>query len=245
MKQYLKEINDKFNYRANWEPNKPLAIGDIGILEKGIFSLRSSLTQEKIPMQVRTEESTGNLKYTSSGAVSIKSKLSGQGKIPQSALGELDAGFSIEFNKEQAIVFEINGYKTHLVENVGEIEREVMQRFMGNTWPKDWVIITELVQADNATILISNSKDSAIDLKANGNMEASPNLSLADASLELGVVSRRGIATEIVARQGITPLYRAAGIKTKLFGGGGSLASKGDLQDAFDVIQQDPEELDN
>ena len=245
MKQYLKEINSEFNYRANWEPNKPLAIGDIGILEKGIFSLRSSLEQEGIPMQVRTEESTGSLKYSSSGGVSINSKLSGQAKMPQSQLGEGDAGFSIQFNKEKAVVFEIKGYKTHLIENVGEIERQVMQRFMGNQWPKDWVIITELVQADNATILISNNKDSSIDLKANANLEPSSNLSIADANLDLAVVSRRGIATEIVSRQGITPLYRASGIKTKLFGGSGSLASKGDLQDAFDVIQQEPDELDN
>ena len=242
MKQYLKEINSQFNYRANWEPNKPLQIGDIGILEKGIFSLRSSLEKEGIAMQVRTEENTGSLKYTSSGSVSIQTKLAGQATLPQSGLGQGDAGFAIQFNKEKAIVFEIQGYKTHLVENVGDIEKEVLQRFMTNQWNKNWLIITELVQADSATILISNNRDSSVDIKVNADVQPGANLSIADASLGLNIVSRKGISTEILAREGITPLYVVSGIKKKLFGDP-ALGKKDELQDGLDVVPFDPAEV--
>ena len=242
MKQYLKEMNAQFKYRANWEPNKPLAIGDIGILEKGVFSLRSTLEKEGLPMEVRTRDETGSLKYNSSGAVTINSKLAGQATLPNSPLGEADAGFSIQFSREKAIVFEVSSYKTHLIENVGEIEKLVLQKFMANQWSKNWLIITELVEADGATILISNSKESAIELKANADVAPGANINIADANLELGVVSNKGIGTEIVAAKGITPLYIASGIKKKIFGDA-SLAAKGELQMGLDVEAFDPAEL--
>lgn len=243
MKQYLSEINKQFQYRATWEPNKTLAIGDIGILEKGIFSLRSTLTQENIPASVRVDESDGSMKYQSEGAVDINFKLAGEASIPQSQLGQGDAGITIQFKKQDAVVFQINGTRTHQLTNTGEIEREVLKRFRENSWPKDWVIITELVQAKEATILISNSKDSKIELKANADVQASSQLNIADAELQFGVVSKRGLTTEIVAKQGITPLYRASGIKKPVFGDP-SLGTKELFGEVLDEIPFDPSEVD-
>ncbi len=229
MKQYLKEMNGKFLYRATWEPNKPLRIGDIGILEKGVFSHRSTLESENIPMKVRVDESKGSLKYNSEGSVEIKTKLSGKAKMPQSQLGELDAGFTINFSREKSIVFQLNDTKTHIITNVGAIETEVLNRFMQNKWRKNWVIITELIEGKEGTIIISNSKESSIELKANANVNPSENINIADANLDLGVVSKKNIGTEIIAKDGLTPLYRVAGIKKKIFGGASGLEAKGGL----------------
>ena len=246
MKEYLKEMHSKFQYRANWEPNKPLKIGDIGILEKGVFSHRSSLEDEKIPMDVRVDENEGSLKYNSSGSVDIKSKLSGEATIPNSALGELDAGFSISFSREKSIVFQVNGTKTYMITNVGAIEREVLQRFMANQWPKDWVIITELVEGKEGTIIISNSSSSSIDLKANGDISAAGALNVASTDLGLSVVSKKNIGTEIIGKQGLTPLYRAAGIKKSIFGKASGLESKGDLSVGnLEALPFDESELDD
>jgi hypothetical protein len=218
MKQYLKEINKKFQYRATWEPGKTLRIGDIGILEKGIFSLRSTLEQEQIALQIRVDESEGSLKYTSEGSVEIKAKLAGEMSMPQSQLAKGDAGFVVQFKKQNAVVFTINGTKTYQIENTGQIEREVLQRFAENKWPKDWLIITELVEAKEATILISNAKDSQIELKANADISPSSELNIADAEFNFSVVSKRGLSTEIIAKEGVTPLYRVAGIRKPLLG---------------------------
>lgn len=242
MKQYLKEINNRFQYRATWEPNKTLAIGDVGILEKGIFSLRSSLTKENIPLEVRTDESEGSMKYSSEGAVEINTKLQGQASPPQSSLAQGDAGVMIHFKKQDAVVFQINGSRTHQIENTGEIEREVLKRFRENTWPKNWVIITELVEAKEATILISNSKDSSIELKANAQVQAPSDLDIADAQLQFAIVAKRDISTEIVAKEGITPLYRASGIKKPLLGDP-SLGTKDLFGEVLDEISFDPKEM--
>ena len=242
MKQYLNEINKRFQYRATWEPNKTLAVGDVGILEKGIFSLRSTLAQENIPQTVRTDESEGSMKYTSEGAVDITAKLAGQASAPQSGLAQGDAGITVQFKKQDAVVFQINGSRTHQLQNTGEIEREVLKRFRENNWPKDWVIITELVEAKEATILISNSKDSVIELKANADVRATNDLDVADAQLNLSVIAKKGISTEIVAKEGITPLYRASGIKKPVFGDP-SLGTKELFGEVLEEVPFDPSEL--
>jgi hypothetical protein len=94
----------------------------------------------------------------------------------------------------------------------------VLQRFAENKWPKDWLIITELVEAKEATILISNAKDSQIELKANADISPSSELNIADAEFNFSVVSKRGLSTEIIAKEGVTPLYRVAGIRKPLLG---------------------------
>jgi len=242
MKQYLNEINKRFQYRATWEPGKTLRIGDVGILEKGIFSLRSSLEQEGIPLQVRLDESEGSMKYTSEGAVDITTKVAGQASMPQSQLVKGDAGFIVQFKKQDAVVFTINGSKTHQLENTGQIEKEVLKRYLENKWPKNWVIVTELVEAKEATILISTSKDSKIELKANADISPTSDLNIADAEFNFSVASRRGLSTEIIAKEGITPLYRVSGIRKPLLGDP-SLGSKELFGDVFAEVPFDAVEL--
>jgi hypothetical protein len=182
------------------------------------------------------------MKYTSEGAVDITAKLAGQASAPQSGLAQGDAGITVQFKKQDAVVFQINGSRTHQLQNTGEIEREVLKRFRENNWPKDWVIITELVEAKEATILISNSKDSVIELKANADVRATNDLDVADTQLNLSVIAKKGISTEIVAKEGITPLYRASGIKKPVFGDP-SLGTKELFGEVLEEVPFDPSEL--
>ncbi len=218
MKQYLKEVNKKFKYRPTWVPGKPLKIGDIGILEKGVFSHRGTLDEKGIPFTVRIDESDSDMSYSSEGGVTIAAKLAGKASMPESQLAEGDAGLTISFSKEKATVFKLNGTKTSIITNAGAVGQEILNRYIQNNWEKDWVVITELIEANSATILVSNSKESKVELKAKANVQASEDLDIADAGLGLSIVGKKDLAVEIVAKDGITPLFRAAGIKKKLFG---------------------------
>jgi len=46
--QYINEMYDKFGYRATWEPNLSLSLGDIGILENNVFTRIPSLKMKKL-----------------------------------------------------------------------------------------------------------------------------------------------------------------------------------------------------
>lgn len=240
MKEYLKELNKKFFYRANWEPTKPIRIGDIGKIEKGVFSVYSNLEKQGIPMEVRIAENQGNLEYNSSGGVKISKKLSGETSQAVSHLSEGDAGIVVEFNKDRSIAFKANGTKIEMLENLGEIEQAVKAKFKNDEWPKEWVIISELVTADEATILISKSSNAKLELKANAKIGAGEQLDLANGSLELSPQMSQGISTQIIAKEGLSPLYRAAGIKKSWWSGTG-FGNKGigdeDAREAADLFE--------
>ena len=214
---YLTHINAMSGYRANWEPAKPIKIGDIGILENGVFTTITQFSENEIKLDIATTENTSDLNYTSSDNVTISVKAEGEAPVAGSTLTNADAGFSIEFKKGEAIVFQVSGYKTIQIRNILDVQKLVLEKSKSGEWVKDWYIITEMLEAENATIIISNSGNFMLDLKAKAAASAG-DLKLTNASLGLQVVRDKGSSLNFIGRQGITPMYRVMGLTNPLFG---------------------------
>lgn len=245
-KFYLTHMNAKTQYRATWDPTKKLAIGYIGKLNDGVLSIYSSLEKEGIPVEVAIDDSGAAMDYTSHDSVSITTKLAGAAPVAGSVLSDLDAGFTLEFKSEKSIVFQTSNHKVHQLVNLAEIERKVLDKYNNGNWDKDWVIVTELVEADAATIIISNSSNTTLDLKATANVGAG-NISLTNASLGLAVAREKGSTLKYLTQSGLTPLYRVMGVK-RPFLGSPSLGTKGvpaeaDLKEEFRIQEFDEREL--
>jgi len=245
-KFYLSHISGNAGYRANWEPNRPLELGMIGKLTNGIFDVVSTLQQEGLQPEALKDVTPGELDYTSNQTVDIDIKLAGKAPVAESVLSEADAGFVLDFKSENAVVFQVKDSLTHQIVNIAKLEKDILPRFKDGTWPKDWLIITQLLEAVSATIIISNSSNNKIELKATANVGTS-NLKLTDASLGLNVAKEKGSSLKVIAQAGITPLYRVMGIRHPLFGKV-QLDSKGVAPDAikdekFRYQDFDPREL--
>ncbi|MEO6670130.1 MAG: hypothetical protein ABIN36_11680 [Ferruginibacter sp.] len=211
-------MNNKTGYRATWDPGKQLKLGQIGKLDKaGVFSVYSSLEKEDIPMEIDVDTTTLDMDYTSNDSVTISTKLSGKAPVAGSVFTDLDAGFTFDFKSSKSIVFQSNGNKTNQIVNIAEVTKLILQKYKDGNWDKDWLVITELVEAGAATIIISNSSDGKLELKANANAGAG-NLKLTDVSLGLSVARETGSTLKYIAENGLTPLYRVMGIRHPLFG---------------------------
>ena len=245
-KFYLEHIAKRAGYRATWEPNKPLELGMIGRLDGGIFDVVSTLEQEGLTPKILKDSTPGELDYTSNETVDIGIKLAGQSPIAGSALTEAQAGFVLDFHGENGVVFQVKDSLTHQIINMAEMEKEILKRFKDGTWPKDWVIITQLLEAVTATIVISNSSNNKLELKASANVGTAA-LKLTDASLGLSVAKERGSSLKVLAQQGITPLYRVMGIRHPLFGKVhvGARGIEPAQEESFDYQDFDPEEVEN
>lgn len=235
-KFYLTHMHAKTGYRATWDPTKKLEIGYIGKLDKGILSIYTSLEKEGIPVVVASGVSGAAMDYTSHDNVTISTKLSGELPMAGSTLAAADAGFHLEFKSEKSIVFQTGNHKVLQLVNLAEIEPMVLEKYENGNWDKSWVIITELSEADSATIIISNSSNGSLDLKAGAN--AGPaNLKLTDVSLGLSVVREKGSSLKYIAQHRLTPFYRVMGIRHPVFGAT-SIGIKGDfdLQERSEVL---------
>jgi hypothetical protein len=242
-KFYLRHMNSKTGYRATWDPGKPLTIGSVGRLDNsGIFSVFTTLEKEGIPVELRVDDTTADLDYTSSESVTITTKLSGKVPVAGSFLTEADAGFNIEFKSDRSVVFQSQGNQTDQLTNLAEIKKMILQKYKEANWDKDWLVVTELVRAKSATIIIANSSNATLDLKANANMGA-PSLKLTDLSLELMVAKEKGSTLKYIAQEGLTPLYRVMGIRKPFPFGEIDVVTKG--KPVTDEVEFDIQDLDD
>lgn len=211
-KQYIQDLYRHFNYYPTWLPGVPLKLGDIGIIRKNEFTKISSLKNEGISFEVIEDDSKMDLDFVSEGGVSVTTKIAGGAKLPNSSLAEIDTGFSIEFKGENATLFKLAGTISPHISDTIKLGKEIVKRYKNGDWNKDWVIITEVVQADSSTILVSNSNDSKIELKANAEI-GTANLEITDASAEFSIAFNKDVSLKFITQQNLTPLFKVMGVK--------------------------------
>ena len=207
VKRYTDELHRQFHYYATWLPTSPVELGSIGTFDNNEFTRTSHLHDRGIEYETYDTPGKSDLDYSSEGGVTISPKFSGKVPAAGSVLSQVDAGFTVNFSKKNAIVFRAKGTVCTSIKDQVKLGRDIKKKYEEGKWDKRWVVITELVKADSATILISSSVDGKVELKANANVGAKK-LDIADVSLELGIAFEKNIETKIVAEQGITPLFK-------------------------------------
>lgn len=214
--QYTEEMYKKFGYYAAWNPGVPFKLGDIGRLKNRIFTRTGNLESLGIPIQIREDKTKTTLEHYSHGGVSVSTKLAGKAAPPGSVFGDVDAGIIVEFSKENATLFKANNTFSPSIEDAITLGKEILKRYENGDWDKDLVIITELVEAETATILISNEANTKVELKAQANIHAA-HFDIADAGFNFGTDFKGGLESKIVAEEGLTPLFKIMGIHRRIF----------------------------
>lgn len=211
--QYSKEMFNKFGYLATWTPGVQLALGDVGVMKDRLFTRITTLANLQIPFEERPDPSKEAQKHSSSGSVSITFKAAGKAPQAGSVLSEAEAGFSIDFKKSKATVYEAAGCVSPSISDQVSVGKRIQKLYEQGEWNKDWAVITELVIADSATVLVSNSSSSKIELSASGKVTAGT-VSLADVNAGLQVAFSRDMQTVLISQAGLTPLFKARALKS-------------------------------
>ena len=213
-KQYTNEMRNKFGYYATWTPDVHLNLGDIVTIDKNEFTRLDNLVNLGIPFEILRDNTKSNLEYCSEKGVNIIQKLAGKAAPQGSMLKEADAGIIVEFSKEKSVLFKSENVTSPYIDKIISLGKRIIEKYNCGDWKKEWFVITELKEAESATIIISNSNKGKIELKANADIGAT-SLNIADASLNFSVAYDTGLSTKIIASEGITPLFRLMGIKKK------------------------------
>ncbi|HWB24807.1 MAG TPA: hypothetical protein VG738_04975 [Chitinophagaceae bacterium] len=216
---YLDHIySTTLGFRATWDPGLPLKIGDVVKLDdNGVVNVFSSLDKMGITAEIRTDETATDLDYSSGSGIDITTKAEGAAPVAGSILSNADAGFTIQFKTDKSIVFKISGYKTDQIINLGDLEKSLLEKSQRGEWDKQLLIITHLITADTATIIISAQANTSLDLKAKADA-GTAQLKITNASLGLTVARESGNTIKFIAQGGLTPLYKVMGLKSSLFG---------------------------
>jgi hypothetical protein len=210
--QYMNEMHDSFHCFASWLPGIPLQIGDIGELKHNEFTYVSNLQNKGIPFTVRTDPSPGVLEHRSGGNVTMETKQVGEAAIPQFNLYYGDAGVIIRFGSKKGIVFEATGVKHLFIEDISSVDTAIAEAHKRGKWKDRWVVISDLVIADSATILIAQGKGATVALKAKSDVT---NVSLANLDANFEMTYADNMNTAILCQAGLAPLFKVRGIIKK------------------------------
>ena len=227
-KSYTKQMAKKFGYYATWLPTVPLKLGDYGIMRKKYVFVRVGNVHDLgIKFNKRIDTTANSIDYQTSGAVSMSVTVEADMKLPNAPIST-KIGFT--FKKENSVVFKANGVKSHSIEDQGKLGKEIVNLLDNQKWNKKHRVITELVPADSATIIIASSKSSELDLTASGDISAS--IDIANPKLGLRTVKTREMSCTDIAKKGLVPLFRLSGIKKK-----GSSGTKGGQFQPLSVLK--------
>ena len=217
-KLYAQDVYEGLGYRPTWLPGTPVALGNIGVIEDGVFRSITDLEHLGIRFDRKVDPDRDAIDYASRNGVSMSFKAGGEVNGKFKAITTADAGVLIEFSREGAVVLQLRNVSFNRIADQHALAHAMLKSIAiadeSKQWQRNWVVITEVARAGYATIVISGSGNSRLELKASGS--ATP-ASLADVSAALSVATESEISIKVIAKSGLTPLYRGLRVKRKYF----------------------------
>jgi hypothetical protein len=215
-KTYVSELTRSLEYLPTWLPTTELRLGDLVVASGDSLRRVGHIGDCGLAFTPRFGTSRANFEYLSSGGVSITSKLAGQ-IFAGSTLAKAEAGLVVRFSRADAIVFEASGCKSIFIADLEQLGRAIRKLHSAGEWDRNVIIVTELIEAASVTVMISASHIAQVDLKANGDVRQG-GISLSDLNAKLEAKHTVDVGFKIIASKGLTPLYRAGGIKRTWLG---------------------------
>jgi hypothetical protein len=227
---------------GTWLPNANLRLGDVGVLEGEAFKQITTLKDLGIPFKLRKGEKKIDYTYTSKSGVRLKTKVAGEVAVG-STLPLADAGVSIQFENEGAFLFHAAGCITDEIGNRLEVGQAMLKLLKAEIWKPNWAVVSTLVHADSATIVVSSTGSAVLDLTAKAPLALA---NLANLNAGLSVSSQRGDLIRFIAAQGLSPLFGLSRVKQSLVAkllGEPAEITFGGVGEEEDLSEEEPLEL--
>lgn len=201
---YAKAVYDNLKpLYANWEPTTPLQLGDYGVLRDYVFIRLGHISQYGIKSQERRNTSKDHKFFTSQGTTDVKFDVGGE--APVGAATAAKATLAVGFTSQEAVFFNAAGCEFAMIDDKVSLGKTVMGLYGAGTWPREWVVVTDLVTADAITVAVSGGGTASIVFEAAAKGKFGP-IDLADASVGLTVKSASNIGFQLISNKTLTIL---------------------------------------
>lgn len=217
--QYIKEIREGLGLWPVWPPGTPINLGTIGVFDQERnFVAISDLSNLGITFQTSSDPTPNDIEYVSKSGVEIRMKLKGKSAKGFQSLAKLDAGVGFNFKWTGATVFRAKACYYNRIADQPKLRRDILA-LSRSDWNNNWVVVSEVVNAGPTTILVANANNSGLELRATADVKAG-GIDIADVSLGLHAAYQSSMAYKEIAKEGLTPLFRALKKKSWIDGGG-------------------------
>lgn len=186
---------------ANWEPGKPVQLGDFGILRDHTFINLGNIDNFNLTFHERTDSTKDQKIFTSKDSVEVK--FHARGSVPVSGIVNTKASLEVSFSNQDAVFFNAAECEYSMISDKVALGKNIMSLYEKGDWQREWVIVTDLIRAGATTLAISGGRSATIVFEATGDVER---INLAEAALGLSVKSASNVGYQVVAENGLIPL---------------------------------------
>jgi hypothetical protein len=214
---YSRGIKRKMkNYWAAWPSWTRYNLGDVGVLNGHVFEKEATLAEIGIAYSVQEGADASPLDISSESGVTLEFKLAGQTNSAFTSIVEAEAGVKVEFGQTGAFIIEAPEiFESEVTERLA-LQKDIIRAYRDGRWEKEWLVITRLVRAPSATVLISRSSDAALEVAATANLSAVVT-ALGDANAGITVRKQHGDTLNMLCGENVTPLFQLSRLKTSFF----------------------------
>lgn len=203
-KLYRKAVWNQLGYLANWLPTTAIEAGDIGIWSAEGFTRVGTLRGRGIAFGTRHHEHP--VDFTTRAVKRFEVVGAGQGEV-----GGHGFGVELDFAAEGEFVFQAGGCRSTTIDGCESLLGQMKSQYRDQQWEPNYVVISEVVAAERATILLSQSQAASLKLEGPKSLEDL-------LAVDIKVVRQSGTVTQIVAQAGLVPLFKALKLEPGWFG---------------------------
>jgi hypothetical protein len=217
--QYTSEIYNELGYFATWLPGGSVGLGDFGPADGRLYVRQGSLKSLGFKFKPTQQGPALNIEFSSRNAVNVTVQVKGESKnLPNIPNGQ--AGIDLSFSRSGACVLVLRNAREWTIENLYQFQRDVLAYYKRHysEWAKDFIVISSIVQAKSASIIIADDTSSHFSVATDADITAGL-IDLANASLNFSVKNSRDVSTKIISQADLQPLFRAFRIKDSWLNG--------------------------
>lgn len=204
------------NHWAAWLPSTHFAIGDIGTLNGSVFEKVGTLGNLKLKYYAETDSDPSPLDISSESGVAVSFKAAGETNPSFGHIAGGEAGMKVEFGAQGAFIIQAPETFASEIGDRLNLRRQIIDAFNNGVWDKDWLVITRLLNATSATVLICKSKNASLELTAKANLSAAV-AALGAANAGIAIKFQQGDALSVIGGKNLTPLFQLSRLKTSFF----------------------------
>jgi hypothetical protein len=173
--KYSKAVRRTFGsgYHAAWFPDTPHSIGAYGRIEDDVFIAYGDIRQLGVNINIDEDDIPSALEINMSKGVAITTKIEGKTNADLPHIPQASAGLGIEFKSEGAFAISAEQVFEDRITTPGALESQLRKLRKEGKWDSSFRIITGILRMPVATILISQSNNTKIELSLDGTLTPS------------------------------------------------------------------------
>lgn len=211
---YAANIRKETSFFATWAPNDTIAIGDFGAVNGAVFQRFGHLDDREI----------ARLDTDAAGALADYDIMIGANRsFNADVKARADAGVAdskallqVNFTSERGILFSAVGATSQQARDLTALGRVLKDRSDRNLWNMDHAVVVQVATVGRATVLLSNESGASLNLEVDANAPLNAQV-MANLDAGTSVLSVRGVGMRIVGSGPMTPLFRLAYLRKRIF----------------------------